>query len=255
MLAVVPSHWNNPNRRRRLSCAAFLDLLRSKPAAFIHDHVRNILFGGADDSLEESAQALSKCTGAMNVMLYYDSLPLVLPSLSMMPLLRLSANLGFLFGPRNTVDFQHPVFERLTHLAIFDWETAIVLPSGLALMPCLTHLSFTAVWKPEFHTAVLAQCPRLQVLAVLVIGHSFAVWHEHHTHFSEDARTVLISCLGLLQDWELGTEGGADYWVRAEHSIAKRRTGVVKGKSRPNVGSQFIDLCASEFVVEPSIAA
>jgi hypothetical protein len=75
----------------------------------------------------------------MNVMLYYvlygDSMPMVLPSLSVMPLLRLGADLGLFFGPSNTVDFQHPVFERLLHLASFDWETAIVLPTGLARMP------------------------------------------------------------------------------------------------------------------------
>ena len=224
--------------RRRISDAIFLDVLSSKSASFIHENVRHISYTRDTISFEAAAQALSKCTGTKDVMLFYESSPELLPSLGMMPLLRLSVWLTHLFGQGNPIDFQHPVFEQLTHLAISDGEDAMVLPSGLARLPCLTHISLNWIWSPEFHIAVLAQCPRLEVLSVLVYGEdTIAKFRPHHTHFSEDARSVLMNCPGLLRDWELGADGGADHWVRAERFIAKRRTGAVKGESRQTLNN------------------
>ncbi|KAJ7487138.1 hypothetical protein FB451DRAFT_776697 [Mycena latifolia] len=212
--------------RRRLTCPAFLDVLRSKPASFVHDNVRNILFRRREISLNEAAQALSKCTGTTNLMLYsHEPSPSFLRPFSMMPLLRLSADLGRLFGEANPVDFQHAIFGRLTHLTIFDSEPEMVPSSGLARIPCLTHLSFKLIIDREFLSSILMQCPQLQVLADVIVGdHEISKQDLSHMHFSDDVRAVVIYCPDFLHDWEFGTANGADHWGRAERYIARRRT-------------------------------
>ncbi|KAJ7487113.1 hypothetical protein FB451DRAFT_1026600, partial [Mycena latifolia] len=253
IVGVQPQWQANRTLRRRLTCPAFLDVLRSKPASFVHDNVRNILFRRREISLNEAAQALSKCTGTTNLMLYsHEPSPSFLRPFSMMPLLRLSADLGRLFGEANPVDFQHAIFGRLTHLTIFDSEPEMVPSSGLARIPCLTHLSFKLIIDREFLSSILVQCPQLQVLADVIVGdHEISKQDLSHMHFSDDVRAVVIYCPDFLHDWEFGTANGADHWGRAERYIARWRTGAVKGKSRQTSDNgSLTSVIAPEFVVD-----
>jgi hypothetical protein len=44
----------------------------------------------------------------------------------------------------------------------------------------------------------------------------------------DDPRLVLLGGAGYFTDWVVGTNGGADFWVRVELFVAKKRPGEVE---------------------------
>ncbi|KAJ7709279.1 hypothetical protein B0H16DRAFT_1822071 [Mycena metata] len=92
----------------------------------------------------------------------------------------------------------------------------------------------------EFSQGVLKHCTRLEAL-VVIYGHvpDTRTMSSHYESFAEDPRSVVIQLKSIREDWSLGAEGGADYWVRAERLIEQRNSGKIPVFYRraENVGS------------------
>jgi hypothetical protein len=228
--------------RYSIGGAKFLEMLRSKSPGFIHDNLRHLAFDYAEMLVEDATQALLRCSGATNlVLVLYKKASASVPEiLRTMHLLRLAVDLSYLFDGGANIDFQHPLFAHLTHLEVFDKDPALTTV-GIPRIPCLTHLAFHVLWDVNLYLAVLAQCPRLEVLAFIVHER---FWGEEYgvvdPRFGDDVRTVVVAVQDFINDWEFGADGGADYWVRAERFIAQRRSGAVKGESHSAISCLFV---------------
>jgi hypothetical protein len=222
-------------------------MIRSKPKNFLHAHVRHIAVAGAL-SPTDAVEILSKCSGVVRLGIFQMLLsPAFLPSLASMHLQRLAADLGSLFDGGG-VDFGHVLFARLTHLDILDLVLANEWPSGFGRIPCLTHISFSSPAEPAFFQNVLAHCWRLEVLVAISESsgtNSLQEFFAGCVHLCEDVRAVLMLDDDFLDDWEIGVEGGADYWKRAARFIEKRRTGEVKGELHSMPPEPNTDVLAS----------
>lgn len=219
-------------------CHAFIHTLESKPASFRH-HTHHLFLGnGVTD--DDAVQILSRCTGTSNLALFIGDLhPEFLPLMTIIPLVRLSTNLGRLFGSAR-VDFDHPVFAHITHLDIFDSDTSPPhnWPVALGRLPCLTHISFNfpvdwihTNYHRRFFQDVLAHCSFLKVLVLMGDdGDDLHFLKSHYEYFGEDTRSVLMTMEDYVEDWKIGAEGGADYWVRAEEFIRRRQSGEIQGE-------------------------
>ncbi|KAJ7604475.1 hypothetical protein FB45DRAFT_51216 [Roridomyces roridus] len=150
-----------------------------------------------------------------------------LDAIGALPLKRLHASLVPLFFPK-PIEFQHPLFSRLTHLEIFDRQVSVELASwsGLAVLPHLTHLAFNDEDFLYIFPDILRLCPSLKVLALVL------AYHGHPPRVSEelarDPRFVWMMCAQFIQDWHMGALSGADYWTRAEDFVARRRAGLLE---------------------------
>jgi hypothetical protein len=153
--------------------------------------------------------------------------------IAVMPLLRLSAGLDPLFGGK--IDFDHSIFARLTHLDVFGTQVRATWGSDLGRLPCLTHLSFNYFFEstPDLLRGILQNCKFLEVLVVLFTNERDRNGSiDEYRDFRDDPRTVIMSGVYFLKDWEMGVTGGEDYWIVAEKFIQKRRSGEIKGESR-----------------------
>lgn len=213
----------------------FLATLESKSASFWHDHVRHICLGYLSD--DDTAPILSKCTGILSLAIFHGGPGLVcLPFMGVMPLVRLSTSLGRLFGSDEGVDFDHPLFAHLTHLEVFDSAPHDSWSTGFRRIPSLTHLSFNFPhdWLNHrlFIDDVLAHCAVLDVFVLIADDDDYlSGLMPRFEYFADDPRCVLLTVKEFLEDWEIGVEGGTDYWVRAERFIQQRRSGEIKGES------------------------
>lgn len=54
---------------------------------------------------------------------------------------------------------------------------------------------------------------------------------SHYECFGDDPRSVLLVVTDYMEEWELGAESRADFWVRVEGFIKQRRSGEIKGES------------------------
>lgn len=189
--------------------------------------------GYLDD--DEAAPILSKCSGLSSLALFAAGPgPACLSMMALMPLTRLSASLDRLFDEK--VDFDHPLFTRLTHLEVFDSARRAPWSMGFRRIPSLTHLSFNfpedwANHRP-FIDDVLAHCAALEVFVLISDDDDYlSGFMAPFEYFARDPRCVLLTVKDLLNDWEIGVEGGTDYWVRAERFIKQRRSGEIEGES------------------------
>ncbi|KAJ7726806.1 hypothetical protein B0H16DRAFT_1591913 [Mycena metata] len=132
-----------------ISTAALAAAMERLPAGFLNTHARHLYLEvwAYSNSIQDRSRMFAALTGVTDLMLLnmgnFDEAPLLLAEISRLPLRRLQAHLGALFrpAPPGVVDFSHPLFRNITHLCARDdfqpdWTT------GLALLPCLTHLSF-----------------------------------------------------------------------------------------------------------------
>ncbi|KAJ7440606.1 hypothetical protein FB451DRAFT_1058754 [Mycena latifolia] len=221
--------------RPRITSRACLKMLALRPATFIHDHVQHLSLT-SDLTSPSHAHRLAAFSGIANLALFNGNpSPQFLPIMAAMPLRRLSTELASLF-PSTGIDFDHPIFSQLTHLDLLNTNVSDEWAVGLGRLPCLTHLSFNWVHgsrhpAPAFD-AVLLHCSFLQVL-ILNVAHQNNIVDltEEYTSFAEDPRLVLMVLEDAMSDWELGADGGADYWVRAERFVKKRESGAIKGES------------------------
>ncbi|KAJ7125818.1 hypothetical protein C8R43DRAFT_1029339 [Mycena crocata] len=207
------------------------NLIDSKPAAFFHDNVRHIHFIARRWSAQTVIKILSVCDAAVN--LYFEEVthpggPNVLPLLGAMTLQRLSIALPYFFPALAALDFSLPLFDRLTHLDLWEWRGGDwPVWSGLALIPGLTHLAFhDRFFSESVCYGALAHCPHLQVL--VLVCESSAVLNDivnddAYSDAHSDPRLVALIVPDRLGDWEAGAHAGQDYWVRADEHVRQRR--------------------------------
>ncbi|KAJ7474575.1 hypothetical protein B0H11DRAFT_2034947 [Mycena galericulata] len=208
-----------------------LDILKSKPTSFWREHVRHLSVGQIRD--DEASRILATCTGVSNLALFHGGMNHLFPLLAVMPLVRLSASLKALFGSA-TIDFDHPLLSRLTHLEIFDVGPYMDSWS-IGRLPSLSHISFNFpdTWaRSDSHRAffegVRANCGVLEVLVLICDDdRHLRAMMSHYNYFGDNTRSVLVGLRDFRRDWELGAEGGTDYWVRAETFIKQRQSGEI----------------------------
>ncbi|KAJ7044269.1 hypothetical protein C8F04DRAFT_1174709 [Mycena alexandri] len=96
-------------------------------------------------------------------------------------------------------------------------------------MPCLTHLSFDEILLEDAsYRNALRDCKLLEVLATSWpdLNLIAALVHERrYAAIATDMRFVVLLAMHRILDWEIGARGGADYWVRADELVRKRRSG------------------------------
>ncbi|KAJ7661977.1 hypothetical protein DFH06DRAFT_363198 [Mycena polygramma] len=227
MYEVISIHM--PGRRGffRLPLRNIAKLITVNPKC-VRDYTRHVCVVGTGQ-MDVMIDFLSRCGSVVNVFFVTSAIrwhPNLLPMLDTQPLQRLSANLRQLFSWDHPIDFSHRVFSRITHLDLMDrrcddWDTC----SGLAQLPCLTHLSSPAMSDSTIHGA-LRHCPLLEVL---VIVHSQQLeLQQAELNFgtvSDDPRFVRLVVTDRLSDWEMGARGGEDYWIKAKALVDRRRYG------------------------------
>ncbi|KAJ7504182.1 hypothetical protein B0H11DRAFT_507179 [Mycena galericulata] len=204
--------------------------IETKPRAFFYESVKHLAVNN-NVPRANVERILSVCTGIVNLALFNgDSDPSFIPYIDCIRPQRFAANMMVLFA--GAPDFTHSLFANVTHLDIADtfgltWEPW----NKLALLPCLTHLSFNysdeALPAGLFHT-VLVECALLQALVVvwpnMIMVEYEAEFSQYPTH---DPRFVMIICSKYFWDWEAGARGGVDFWSRADTFIAQKRLGAV----------------------------
>ncbi|KAJ7214659.1 hypothetical protein C8J57DRAFT_1538483 [Mycena rebaudengoi] len=161
------------------------------------------------------------------------TLPL-LEFLGEFPLKRLSARENYWLCPGGW-DFGHPLFAHITHLDLpgnpnHQWAKW----SPLALIPRLTHLSFSEDFlnNRSIFSAILQHCKSLQVLAMVfpyLAMLKYVVLALELQPSSFDPRVVFLAVADRQADWETEGRGGDDYWFAAERLVEKHRTGGFDG--------------------------
>ncbi|KAJ7101898.1 hypothetical protein C8R44DRAFT_808853, partial [Mycena epipterygia] len=215
--------------RRFIPLVTILGLIEAKSPSFFHEpHVRHLCLFGQPKQPDDVMRLLSACGATVNLQLFSGS-PGLLPLLGAMPLHRLSAFLSDLFPGPTGPDFSHSLFTKITHLDLGDSPHTWELWSGLAHMPCLTHLSFMLnfVAVCVCHSALL-HCKSLQVLATLCINGTSTLGPSYQPLIS-DPRFVLVGIGKHESDWETGGRGGEDHWTRANDLVRKRRLWETQG--------------------------
>ncbi|KAJ7247090.1 hypothetical protein C8J57DRAFT_1674673, partial [Mycena rebaudengoi] len=113
----------------------------SKPASFFADTVHH-LYMAAYTPL--SAIILSVCSGVEDLWIGgTDFSGEMLQTIFRLPLKCLCCDIPDLFGMEDPLDSAHSSFSNLTHLELMPCSHSVPeeIPSGLALVPCLTHLA------------------------------------------------------------------------------------------------------------------
>ncbi|KAJ7699047.1 hypothetical protein B0H17DRAFT_317785 [Mycena rosella] len=231
------------------------EAIKAKPASFLESAVRHVHFGW-DTTLDAVAvkSILESCPGIVNLGLDLRTTdPSLLPLLGNMHLQRLNASLRQLFADSDdaefAVDFEHPLFNSVTHLDLSDEPYTdgqyAVWVKGLSTLPALTHLAFTSPYTTSLATmqSILAASPRLQVLLPTfpansateadMIGYDDEITldlDELEQIGPLDPRLVvgLYADVNYYEDWECGARGKKDIWTRAEEFLARKRDGEIK---------------------------
>ncbi|KAJ7138752.1 hypothetical protein C8R43DRAFT_1131916 [Mycena crocata] len=95
-------------------------------------------------------------------------------------------------------------------------------------MPHLTHFSIMTFSSRLLIPDFFKSCKSLQVLVMAGLeGTDFKDIHLKVHQLPEDTRFVLMPLLDRAEEWYRGACMGANYWLRAENFIAKRRSGQI----------------------------
>ncbi|KAJ7605437.1 hypothetical protein DFH06DRAFT_1252831 [Mycena polygramma] len=217
--ALIINGWNTP-----MAMA-----VKSKSTPFLNSAVRHALIyvHTARDTVT-AASLLSKCSQIVTLVIGGDADRELLDSLDEMHPKKLE-----ILVPRGhasdwgVVILKSPIFLSVTHLSLAlelcpsQWSNW----ASLASLPALTHLSLSNNLSHDVLPAVLAECPRLRLLITPFWGnHS----RDRAIGFARrlivrDPRIVVMLIDDYLKDWGIGTQGGADYWVRGEKFVARKR--------------------------------
>ncbi|KAJ6558725.1 hypothetical protein B0H10DRAFT_2227459 [Mycena sp. CBHHK59/15] len=105
--------------------------------------------------------------------------------------------------------------------------------SHLGSLPALTHLCFSENISSFILSHVLSHCARLHVFVTIWITMWYAHGRQTAEAFSEaltitDSRVVLMVVADYNADWEVGTQGGDDFWARADEFVARKQRGEIK---------------------------
>ncbi|KAJ7471110.1 hypothetical protein FB451DRAFT_1559579 [Mycena latifolia] len=201
-------------------------VFNSRPAGFLQNAVRHVLLYVKPDRSTREQNLLWHCSGITDLFIPGNLDPEFLPALSRMRLQKLALDVPF--PPALRLD--HPLFSSVTHLDLWtespveSWDRY----SSLASLPVLTHLRFTesmaSIWLPR----VIAECPKLLVIHIVVdevehLRDSFAEILPAIT----DQRVVVTEMPYYAADWIAGARGGDDMWARAGKFLAQKRSGEI----------------------------
>ncbi|KAJ7461182.1 hypothetical protein FB451DRAFT_1269148 [Mycena latifolia] len=198
-----------------------LSVIARKPASFFRDTVRNLLLL-THAYIDVLKVVLPVCTGVQN--LCVESLdPEMIALFAPFPLNRLYIEQD----PFGALPPVHPLFSHLTHfeMEMVYWPDDTPMWTALALLPLLTHLSFSAdddSFIPISHR-LLETCKTLSVLVILI--NPFQSVQDPTS--SRDFRVVAMPLVYYAKDWQKGAQSGKDYWSRAESFIEQRRSGKI----------------------------
>ncbi|KAJ7628221.1 hypothetical protein DFH06DRAFT_1226539 [Mycena polygramma] len=225
--------WVEPPLYRVLSFSDSSILLaaQNKSAEFLQNAVRHVLVCAHTDSEKE---VLRKCSRATNVNLVLGADLGLLFILDKMRLQRLYC----LFDhepPLSTL--QRPLFRFVTHLDLYIPEDKVDLPpsvwqewSHLASLPALSHLCLSQRLHADVLPRALAECAGISIAVA-------AFWDIYDmedavefvdSHTIRDPRFVVMVVPNCEADWNTGARGGADFWVRAEEFLARKRRGEIE---------------------------
>ncbi|KAJ7708296.1 hypothetical protein B0H17DRAFT_1191773 [Mycena rosella] len=201
-----------------------------KPIGFFRECVRHLFIGIALSS-EEMSEILAACSGVTSLAIIDDEVgPWALPSLATTQPRRLYVHLTNLFGGIPSLDLQHPMFGRLTHLELFDDDIADLPWPAFSALPALTHLALYQIRSELLVLEVFSTCARLTVLVDMrsrppTLAKRLAV---------DDKRfvSIVVGDEDYGRDWYVGARGGYDFWVRADAFVAKKQRGEIKPSSR-----------------------
>ncbi|KAJ7670012.1 hypothetical protein DFH06DRAFT_1468718 [Mycena polygramma] len=211
-----------------IESSVLLSLIRAKGPPFFKNAVRHLLLGSHNLDEADEAYVLSACSNVENLWLSTQSYATL--SQMDMPFKRLHCRLNTLFEPQ-PIDFTHQLFASMTHLEVFDLSARLVVDVWAALthLPHLTHLAFNDDHYLPVCSALLRTWTSLQVLALMLYNRAQMDTERWKDWDVVDVRFVAMVCDEAVEDWIAGAHTGADYWSRAEDSIAKR-------KSSPGLG-------------------
>ncbi|KAJ7288698.1 hypothetical protein C8J57DRAFT_1281037 [Mycena rebaudengoi] len=197
---------------------------------FVQRHVRHILFSDDFPYIEET---LSVCSRATDLVFYSDLRvwPSIVTHLDHIRPHRLSIELDPLFA--GTIDFSYPMFSRITHLDVIDYNIDSWMP--LASLPALTHLSFNLYILPEggIFKTLLSECNLVQALIVYTPVEQRAKFGDTdflETYPMHDARFVVAnndSYDNCVEDWRGGAWNRADLWARVDNFIRMKQWGEI----------------------------
>ncbi|KAJ7628218.1 hypothetical protein DFH06DRAFT_1480621 [Mycena polygramma] len=228
---LIIFEWDSP----------LVSAVASKSAAFLKAAVRHAyLHLDGSQKAVKVADLLSNCSQIINLVLSGDWGSDILDSLHRMRPQKLdittSLHNASLWG---ILTFKRPFFLSVTHLSLF------YLPRGpmreqwhdwalLAALPALTHLSLSRNLARDILHEALAECPRI-VVGIAVIRGNYPYERRSAIEFARgltvsDPRIVVMLIPHYSKDWEIGARGGADYWVRAEEFVARKRE---QGETEP----------------------
>ncbi|KAF9456580.1 hypothetical protein BDZ94DRAFT_1346893 [Collybia nuda] len=211
------------------STTMFLRTLRSRPAEFFAENVKNIYLTSAIQ-FHHAQKILSICTGATNIGFWADRGPNNDFSVLLnrrKPLQRLSSRLEVLCqietthaAPLMRLNVPPDTFINLSHFDIvnplffaFDW-------TWLHLLPALTHLAFGDLFTPyhlhmfDVFSGLLSGCKLLETLVIVSSDRLFSV--ELEKSGLCDQRVVFLPSYHYPRSakghWQDIRRGGSDFW-------------------------------------------
>ncbi|KAJ7265000.1 hypothetical protein B0H12DRAFT_1068687 [Mycena haematopus] len=126
----------------------------------------------------------------------------------------------------------HSTFSLITHLDILDFSDCDHYGGPWAVlrrMPQLTHLSTVRNPKALSDSAlckVLEICEQLEVLVFRYGTQLDLDENRARARVTDDPRFVMLVVPDRVLDWEVGTQGGEDYWAVASALVKLRRNRV-----------------------------
>ncbi|KAJ7748368.1 hypothetical protein B0H16DRAFT_1849220 [Mycena metata] len=200
--------------------------LNSRPA---QQNIRSICITDYTDEVDLQ-RILSTFKGLTRLDIpFFDLEPALLPFLAQY----LSIKLLPLFGAdveSTPVDFTHPMFAHITHLDVqelnFEEPPESSQParwSGWSHLTSLTHISFWNYHDRPLFEEIVASCPKLQVLIVVVASEQMTD-NSVFAECAHDPRFILLVVKDFLDDWGADATGGENYWTRADNFLAERRS-------------------------------
>ncbi|KAJ7132620.1 hypothetical protein C8R46DRAFT_1140432 [Mycena filopes] len=232
--------WIEPLRYRVIPVNAQTEglvksiLCSNKPPEFFRNAIRHLAFSAYTVTVKEAHQLLKLCPNIVSFACRPAYTLGLLPILTAMNVRRLGVHLNCLFGfssadlTPSSVDFTHPAFRSLTHLEMLNnmEEDALEVLPHIPTLPALTHLLLNYEIPRDNILAVLAQCPRLQLLLVLW---PFPMEYEAVQVLPvSDARFVTGKYGDYWAEWEEGARGFPDFWSRGDDFLARKRNGEIE---------------------------
>ncbi|KAJ7452883.1 hypothetical protein FB451DRAFT_1282326 [Mycena latifolia] len=203
-------------------------VINSRRASFLQNAVRHVFLWVKPERSTREQNLLWHCSGITDLYIAGNLNPEFLPALSKMRLRKLALDLPF----PSSLRVDHPLFLSVTHLDLCSppisseesWDSY----SCLASMPVLTHLRFTEPIASVWLTRVIAECPKLLVIHIVLdeVEDLSGVFAEILLTIT-DQRVVVTQMSDYTADWIAGTRGEDNMWARAEKFLAQKRSGEI----------------------------